>query len=98
MSHISNENTKKLMAKRADSVAKQLSGVTENISDALSNIKKASEEFNNRKADVQELRDMMGDEHVKFLKIMGQRAKSTQTILDLWRKGNVKTLIQMLKT
>ena len=98
MSYVTNEKTKQLMAKRSDSIAKQLSGVTDNITDALSNIKRASEEFNSRKVEVQELREIMGEEHVKFLKIMGQRAKSIQTILDLWRKGNIKTLIQMVKT
>ncbi len=41
--HISSEKTKSLLVKRNDSIAKQLSGVAENISDALCNIKKASE-------------------------------------------------------
>jgi len=98
MAHITNEKTKAMMSKRNDSIAKQLSGVADNINDALSNIKKASEDFHNRKADVQELKEMMNEEHTKFLKIMQQRAKSIETILDLWMKGNVKTLIQMLKT
>ena len=40
----------------------------------------------------------MSDEHNKFLKIMSQRAKSIQAILDYWMKGNVKVLIQQLKT
>lgn len=50
MLHITNEKTKNMLAKRNDSIAKQLSGVSDNISDALNNIKKASEEFTNRKA------------------------------------------------
>ena len=49
MLHVSNEKTKNMMAKRNDSIAKQLMGVNENISDALSNIKKVSDEFVNRK-------------------------------------------------
>ena len=40
---------------------------------------------------------MMSDEHAKFLKIMSQRAKAIQSILDLWMKGNIKVLIQQLK-
>jgi WD40 repeat protein len=48
--HITNEKTKLMLANRNDSVHKQLSGVADNISDALSNIKKASEEFTNRRA------------------------------------------------
>ena len=72
--------------------------MTDNISDALSNIKRASEEFNSRKAEGAELKSMMGEDHVKFLKVMGQRVKSIQTILDLWRKGNIKTLMQMMRT
>jgi len=42
MIHISNEKTKNLIAQRNNSIAKQLSGVTENINEALNNIKKAS--------------------------------------------------------
>ena len=49
-----------MIAKRNDSIAKQLSGVNDNINDALTNIKKASEEFTNRKAEGVELKDMMG--------------------------------------
>lgn len=49
--HITSEKTKSLIAKRNDSIAKHLSGVSENINDVLSNIKKASEEFSNRKAE-----------------------------------------------
>lgn len=40
----------------------------------------------------------MSDEHAKFLKIMSQRAKSIQSIMDYWMKGNIKVLIQQLKT
>jgi hypothetical protein len=87
-----------LIAKRNDSIAKHLSGVSENISDALNNIKKASEEFTNRKAEGIELKDMMADEHHKFLKIMAHRAKTIQHMLDLWMKGNIKVLIHQLKT
>ena len=39
----------------------------------------------------------MGSEHLKFLKIMSDRAKSIQGMLDLWMKGNIKILIQTLK-
>jgi hypothetical protein len=41
---------------------------------------------------------MMGEEHSKFLKIMSQRAKAIQGMLDLWMKGNLKVLIQTLKS
>lgn len=41
---------------------------------------------------------MMGSEHLKFLKIMSDRAKSIQGMLDLWMKGNIKILIQTLKS
>ena len=41
--HISNEKTKNMLNKRNDSIAKQLNGVSDNINDALTNIKKASE-------------------------------------------------------
>jgi hypothetical protein len=40
----------------------------------------------------------MGDDHAKYLKVMGHRAKVIQSIMDLWMKGNVKVLIQQLKT
>ena len=40
---------------------------------------------------------MMGDEHIKYLKIMSQRAKAIQGMLDLWMKGNIKVLINHLK-
>lgn len=50
-----------MIAKRNDSISKQLSDVTENINDALSNIKKASEEFSNRRNDSIELKEMMGN-------------------------------------
>ena len=40
---------------------------------------------------------MMGDEHIKYLKVMTQRAKVIQRMMDLWMKGNVKVLIQQLK-
>lgn len=40
----------------------------------------------------------MGSEHLKFLKIMSDRAKSIQGMLDLWMKGNIKILIQTLKS
>ena len=39
----------------------------------------------------------MEDEHLKFLKIMGNRTKSMQTILDLWMKGNIKSVINQFK-
>jgi hypothetical protein len=39
----------------------------------------------------------MQDEHSKFLKIMTQRAKAIQSILDLWMRGNIKALMQQLK-
>jgi hypothetical protein len=39
----------------------------------------------------------MGEEHSKFLKIMSQRAKAIQGMLDLWMKSNFKVLIQTLK-
>jgi len=97
MLHITNEKTKNMLAKRNDSIAKQLSGVSDN-SDALSNIKRASEEFSNRKTEGAELKEMMGDEHLKYLKVMSQRAKAIQKMLDLWMKGNVKVLMQQLKT
>lgn len=86
-----------MIGKRNDSLAKQLSDVTENVNDAISNIKRASEEFSKRRNDGLELQEMMGDEHSKFLQIMSQRAKSIQTMLDLWMKGNLKVLIQSLK-
>ena len=60
----------------------------------MNNIKKASEEFSNRRQENIELREMMGDEHAKFLKIMMIRAKAIQGILDYWMKGNIKILIQ----
>lgn len=41
---------------------------------------------------------MMGEEHSKFLKIMSQRAKAIQGMLDLWMKSNFKVLVQTLKT
>jgi hypothetical protein len=41
--HVSNEKTKSLINRRNDSIAKQLTGVADNISDALSNIKRVSE-------------------------------------------------------
>ena len=59
--HISNEKTKNMLNKRNDSINKQLTGVADNINDALTNIKKASEEFTNRRAEGVELKDMMGD-------------------------------------
>lgn len=40
---------------------------------------------------------MMGDEHSKFLKVMGMRSKSIQSILNLWMKGNVKPIISSFK-
>jgi len=40
---------------------------------------------------------MMGDEHSKFLKIMSQRARAIQGMLDLWMKSNFKVLVQTLK-
>ena len=40
----------------------------------------------------------MADEHAKYLKIMSARAKTIQTTLDLWMKGNIKVLIHHLKT
>ena len=43
MAHITSEKTKSMLAKRNDSFAKQLSDVTDNVNDALSNIKKVSE-------------------------------------------------------
>ena len=86
-----------MIGKRNDSLAKQLSDVTENVNDAISNIKRASEEFSKRRNDGLELQEMMGDEHSKFLQIMSQRAKSIQAMLDLWMKGNLKVLIQNLK-
>ncbi len=49
------------MNRRNDSIAKQLTGVADNISDALSNIKRVSEEFSNRKAEGAELKEMMAD-------------------------------------
>jgi len=64
----------------------------------LSNIKKASEEFSTRKSEGIELRDMMGDDHSKFLMVMSQRAKAIQSILDLWMRSNIKVLIHQLKT
>lgn len=51
MVHITSEKTKSMLAKRNDSLAKQLSDVTENVNDALSNIKKVSEEFSKRRND-----------------------------------------------
>lgn len=97
MIHISNDKTKSLINRRNDSIAKQLTGVADNISDALSNIKRASEEFSNRKAEGLELKEMMAEEHTKFLKIMMHRAKAIQSLLDFWMKGNLKKLIQHLK-
>ena len=41
---------------------------------------------------------MMGEEHLKFLKVMSQRAKAIQKMMDLWMKGNIKVLMQQLKT
>ena len=43
LAHITNEKTKNMLTKRNDSIAKQLNGVSDNINDALTNIKKASE-------------------------------------------------------
>lgn len=40
----------------------------------------------------------MMEDHSKFLKVMGQRAKMIQMMLDLWMRGNLKMLIQQLKT
>jgi hypothetical protein len=40
----------------------------------------------------------MGNDHTHFLKVMGIRAKFIQTILEHWMKGNIKFLIQNLKT
>lgn len=97
LTYISSEKTKSLISKRNDSIAKQLSGVSDNISDALSNIKRASEEFSNRRIETMELKEMMNEEHSKFLKIMTHRAKTIQHILDLWMKGNIKLLIHQLK-
>ena len=37
---------------------------------------------------------MMGEEHGKFLKVMGVRARAIQQILEMWMKGNVKAIIQ----
>ena len=94
---VTNEKTRQLIGKRNDSLAKQLLDVTENVNDAISNIKRASEEFSKRRNEGLELQEMMGDEHSKFLQIMSQRAKSIQTMLDLWMKGNLKVLIQSFK-
>jgi flagellar hook-basal body complex protein FliE len=98
IAHITSEKTKSMLSKRHDSFAKQLSDVTDNVNDALSNIKRASEEFSKRRNDSLELKEMMGEEHSKFLKIMSQRAKAIQGMLDLWMKGNLKVLIQTLKS
>lgn len=64
----------------------------------LTNIKKASEEFSVRKSEANDLKEMMGEDHTKFLSVMSQRAKATQSILDLWMRSNIKVLIQQLKT
>lgn len=40
----------------------------------------------------------MGEEHMRFLKVMTQRARAIQGMLDLWMRGNTKLLIQQLKT
>ena len=61
LNHITNEKTKNMLNKRNDSINKQLTGVADNINDALTNIKKASEEFTNRRAEGVELKDMMGE-------------------------------------
>ena len=97
MVHVTNEKTKSLIVQRNSSIAKQLSGVAQNINDALCNIKKASEQFSNRRMQGNELKELMMEQHSKFLKIMTQRAKAIQSILDLWMKGNIKNLIQQLK-
>lgn len=68
-----------------------------NINDALTNLKISSDSYNNRKKDVSELKMAMEDEHSKFLIVMGSRAKSIQGILDLWGKGNIKSVINQFK-
>ena len=40
---------------------------------------------------------MMEDEHSKFLIVMGSRAKAIQSIMDLWTKGNIKSVINNFK-
>lgn len=75
-------------------IARELAGVNGNINDALTNIKQATDNFNNRKSQEAELQELMGEEHSKFMKVMGARAKAIQSILDLWRKGNVKLIVR----
>lgn len=40
---------------------------------------------------------MMTDEHVKFLKVMSNRGKAIQSMLDFWIKGNIKQVMYTMK-
>lgn len=39
----------------------------------------------------------MQDDHAKFMKVMGVRAKAIQTVLDCWGKGNIRQVMVHLK-
>ena len=62
-------------------MARELAGVHGEINDVLSNVKKVSEDFSKKKNEAIELNELMQDDHSKFLKIMGVRAKAIQSIL-----------------
>ena len=78
-------------------MARELAGVHGDINDVLTNVKKVSEDFSKKKNETIELNELMQDDHSKFLKIMGVRAKAIQTILEYWSKGNVRQVMQNLK-
>ena len=40
----------------------------------------------------------MGAEHLKFMKIMNNRAKNIESLIQMWMKGNIKLIIQQLGT
>jgi hypothetical protein len=63
-----------------------------NINEALNNIRTVSL---NKRTENQELQKLLiTDEHNKFLKVMGNRARLIAGMLDAWGKGNTRPIVQ----
>lgn len=56
---VTNDKTKKIIEKKNEAIARELAGIHGNINEALSNIKIATDNMNNRKNEVLEIQNMM---------------------------------------